>query len=152
MTTQTDRTETRSALLPTDPFEKNLARLVGLPNGAHTQPTIVQSVDFYGNVSSFMVQTVKWDEGTSVFLTEVRSGEQQPVRVVLPPKVLAAIARQQDACTRLVRKRHGQRLAETAKANGQLRAGGFTPAMRAKAAATRQAKAAKRAARKAARS
>ena len=138
-------------VLPTDPFEKNLARLVGLPNGAHTQPTVVQSMDFYGNVSSFMVQTVKWEEGTSCFITEVRGGEERPVRVVLPPKVVAAMLRQQDACTRIVRKRHGQRLAEVAKANGSLRAGGFTPEMRQKAAATRRAKAAKRAARKAAR-
>ena len=130
---------TPSTLLPVDPFEKNLARLVGLPGGAHTQPTVVQSVDFYGNVSSFMVQTVKWDEGVSIFLTEVRGGDERPVRIVLPPKVVATILRQQDACTRMVRSRHGKRLAETQRANGALRPGGFTPEMRKKAAATRRA-------------
>ena len=135
-------------VLPTDPFEKNLARLIGLPNGAHTQPTVVQSIDFYGNVSSFMVQTVKWDEGISVFITEVRGSDQQPVRVVLPPKVVAAVLRQQDACTRMVRKRHGQRLAESQRAEG--RTATFTPEMRAKGLATRRKKAAAKAARKAA--
>src|SRR5262245_59756368 len=34
--------------LPTDQFDKLLSRLIGLPNGAHTQPTVVQSLDFYG--------------------------------------------------------------------------------------------------------
>lgn len=134
-------------VLPTDPFEKNLARLVGLPNGAHTQPTVVQSMDFYGNVSSFMVQTVKWDEGVSVFITEVRGGEERPVRVVLPPKVVAAMLRQQDACTRIVRKRHGQRLAEAQRAEGRVMT--FTPEQRAKGLATRRTKAAAKAARKA---
>lgn len=136
-------------ILPTDPFEKNLARLVGLPGGAHTQPTVVQSMDFYGNVSSFMVQTVKWDEGISCFITEVRGSDREPVRIVLPPKVIAAMLRQQEACTRIVRKRHGQRLAEQARANGHV--GGFTPEMRRKALATRKRKAAAKAARKAAR-
>lgn len=37
--------------LPTDPFDQALARLTGLPNGAHTQPTVIQDVDFYGNTT-----------------------------------------------------------------------------------------------------
>jgi len=108
----------------------------------------VQAVDFYGNATSFIMQTVKWAEGTTVFLTQVNA--QGSARFVLPPKVVTLMLRQQDAVTTMVRRRHGQRLAAAAKANGQARVG-FTPEMRKKAAATRKAKAAKRAARKAAR-
>jgi len=61
--------------LPTDQFDKLLSRLIGLPNGAHTQPTVVQAVDFYGNTTSYMVQTVKTEEGPTVFLTQVNYRE-----------------------------------------------------------------------------
>ena len=64
----------------------------------------------------------------------------------LPPEVLAVVGRQQDSVTTQVRRRHGQRLAEQRKADGYV--AGFSPAMRAKALATRKAKAAKRQARR----
>src|SRR5262245_31131906 len=124
--------------LPRDAWELALAKLTGLPNGAHTPPSMVQSVDFYGNVTAFMVQTVKWDEGTTVFLTQVNGAKSE--RFILPPKVLAVIARQQAAVRASVRRRHGQRLAESQKAAGR-RPPGFTPEAREKAQATRRANA-----------
>jgi len=144
----TDRKEheTRSPLLPTDPFEIELTRLVGLPNGAHTQPTVVQSVDFYKNASRYIVQTIKWDEGLSVFITHIKP-YGQAVNLELPPAVTKLLLRQFDAVSTMVRRRQGQRLAETQRANGHRPV--FTPAMRAKALATRKAKAAQRAARRA---
>ena len=141
-------TDTRSSVLPTDPFELALSSLLGHPDGAHTGAAVTQAVDFYGNATQFILQTVKWAEGTTVFVTQVNS--QGSARFVLPPKVVNLLLRQQDAVTTMVRRRHGRRLAEAAKASGT-RVGGFTPEMRKKAAATRRAKAAKRAARKAAR-
>jgi hypothetical protein len=130
--------------LPTDAFDKTLSRLTGLPDGAHMQPAVVQAMDFYGNVTSFMVQTVKWDEGPTVFVTQVNADGS--ARFVLPPKVLATIARQQDAVSTMIRRRHGKRLAESLRASG--RQSGFTPEMRAQALATRRTKAARRRARK----
>jgi hypothetical protein len=88
---------------------------------------------------------VKWDEGNTVFVTQVNA--QGSARYVLPPKAMAVIDRQQAAVTHMVRRRHGKRLAEERQANGHRPV--FTPAMRAKALATRKAKAAKRRARKA---
>lgn len=102
--------------LPTDAFDKLLSRLVGLPNGAHTQPSVTQSIDFYGNVTSFMVQTVKTEEGATSFVTQVNA--QGSVRYILPPAVLATIDRQRDALTHKIRSRHGKRLAEERKAKG----------------------------------
>jgi LmbE family N-acetylglucosaminyl deacetylase len=149
MTDRTTPTEPRSTALPTDPFELALNSVLGHPDGAHTGAAVVQAVDFYGKATQYIMQTVKWPEGTSVFITQVNS--EGSARFVLPPKVMALLFRQQDAVTTIARRRQGVRLAETAKANGQLRSGGFTPEMRRKAAATRRAKAAKRAAWKAAR-
>ena len=136
-------------VLPTDPWEKNLASLLGRPGGAHTDPALIQAADFYGNVTSFMVQTVKWEDGTTVFVTLVNSesGETKAKRFMLPPKLMAAIARQQEAVVTMVRRRHGKRLAEARRASGQ-QVGGFTDEMREKAAATRRAKADRRRKRK----
>jgi len=146
-TTRSDR-ET-SGLISTDPFDVTLHDLMGHPNGAHTQPATVRAIDNYKHVTDYIVQTVKWDLGTTVFVTLV-NGREGPKRVVLPPKVVATLLRQQEQVTAIVRRRHGQRLAEQLRADGRMRTG-FTPEMRKKAAATRRAKAAKRAARKAAR-
>jgi hypothetical protein len=135
----------RSTLLPADPFEQALGDLLGHPDGAHTGAAVTQAVDFYGKATQFILQTVKWAEGTTVFVTQVNSAGS--ARFVLPPKVVQLLLRQQDAVTTIARRRQGRRLAETQQANG--RVAGFTPEMRRKAAATRKANAAKRAARKA---
>ena len=132
-------------ILPTDRFDQALSRLLGLPNGAHTQPAVIQAVDFYGNVTSYMVQTVKTEEGATAFITQVNAAGS--IRYILPPAVLRAIDRQQEATTTMIRRRHGKRLAEEHGRNGVV----FTPEMRAKALATRKQNAAARRARKAAR-
>jgi len=128
-----------SPILPADTFDKMLARLSGLPNGGQTQPTVVQSIDFYGNVTSYMVQTVRGGDEPTVFVTQVNAAGSS--RYILPGSVLKVIDRQRDAITTQIRRRHGKRLAEERGVNGF---GGFTPEMRAKALATRKAKALKR--------
>lgn len=102
--------------LPTDAFDKLLSRLVGLPNGAHVQPAVVQSIDFYGNTTSFMIQTVRTEEGATAFITQVNA--EGSARYILPPNVLAALDRQRDALTTKIRRRHGKRIAEERKAAG----------------------------------
>jgi hypothetical protein len=107
----------RSPQLPADSFDQQLARLTGLPNGAHTAPTVVQDQDFYGNVTSWMIQTVKHDQGETVFLTSVNATGS--ARFVLPPRVLATIDRQRASTQTQVRRRHGRRIAEERKARGE---------------------------------
>ena len=105
-----------TAARPTDEFDNMLSRLIGLPNGAHTQPTVVQSIDFYGNTTSFMIQTVRTDEGVTAFVTQVNA--QGSARYILPPHVLAVLGRQRDALATKIRRRHGKRIAEERKAAG----------------------------------
>lgn len=111
-----DREHKVTAAATSDAFDKLLSRIVGLPNGAHTQPSVTQSIDFYGNVTSFMIQTVKTDEGATAFVTQVNS--QGSVRYILPPGVLATIDRQRDSLTTQLRRRNGRRIAEERKAAG----------------------------------
>jgi hypothetical protein len=102
--------------LPSDAFDKLLSRLVGLPNGAHTQPGVVQAIDFYGNTTSFMIQTVRTEEGATAFITQVNA--QGSVRYILPPNVLAVLNRQRDALATKIRRRHGKRIAAERAAAG----------------------------------
>lgn len=128
-----------SGILPTDPFDKLLSSKIGLPNGAHTAPAVVQDVDFYGNTTQFIVQTVRTEKGAMAFVTQVNSRGSE--RFILPPGLLKLIDRQRGATITQVRRRHGQRIAEERGLVGHV---GFTPEMRAKALATRKRKAAAR--------
>lgn len=103
------------AVLPTDPFNQTFRDLTGHPDGAHTAPTVIKLVDFYGNATDYIVQTVRWAEGETVFLTVV---QDETKRIVLPPKVINCILRQRDALATKVRRRHGRRIAAERKAAG----------------------------------
>lgn len=105
-------TATRAA----DPFDRLLSDMIGLPNGAHTQPTVIQAIDFYGNTTSYMIQTVRNEEGVIAFVTQVNA--QGSVRYILPQRVLATLDRQRDAITTKIRRRHGRRIAEERAAAG----------------------------------
>jgi hypothetical protein len=106
-----------TASLPSDSFDKLLSRQVGLPNGAHTQPTVVQDIDFYGNTTSYMIQSVRTeDEGVTAFVTQVNA--QGSVRTILPQSVLSVIDRQRTAITTKLRRRNGRRIAEERMAAG----------------------------------
>lgn len=106
-----------TAAVTKDAFDLLLSRSIGLPNGAHTQPAVVQSIDFYGNTTSFMVQTVRTDEGVTCFVTQVNA--QGSVRYILPQNVLMVVDRQRVALTTKIRRRHGRRIAEERKARGE---------------------------------
>jgi len=102
--------------LASDPFDKLLSSMIGLPNGAHTQPSVVQAIDFYGNTTSFMIQTVRTDQGVTAFVTQVNA--QGSARSILPHSVLAVIDRQRASITTKLRRRHGKRIAEERMASG----------------------------------
>ena len=101
-----------------DPFDKLLSSMIGLPNGAHTQPTVVQHIDFYGHSTQYILQSVRTEEGVTAFVTQVNS--EGSARSILPPSVLAAIDRQRAAITTKLRRRHGRRIAEERAAAGHV--------------------------------
>lgn len=105
-----------TATRTSDPFDKMLSTLIGLPNGAHTKPTAIQDVDFYGHATQYIIQTVRTDESVTAFVTQVNA--QGSVRTILPSAVLATIYRQREAITKKLRRRNGQRIAEERKLAG----------------------------------
>lgn len=105
-----------TAARTSDPFDRLLSSLIGLPNGAHTKPAVIQAIDFYGNATSYIVQTVRTDESVTAFVTQVSAAGS--VRSILPSAVLAVIDRQRESITTKLRRRHGRRIAEARKAAG----------------------------------
>jgi hypothetical protein len=121
-----------------------LSKLIGLPNGAHTEARTVQVLDDYGNSTTHVVQTIKTDEGEWVFIQQASAREGYR-RFILAPRVLALIDRQRQSTQTQVRRRHGKRLAAERRAAGVVNP--FTAESRAKALATRKRNARKKAAR-----
>lgn len=105
-----------SAARTADPFDKMLSGMIGLPNGAHTKPAVVQAIDFYGNATSYMIQTVRTDETVTAFVTQVSAAGSS--RSILPTAVLAVIDRQRASITTKLKRRNGRRIAEERKAAG----------------------------------
>lgn len=112
-----ERDHKPTAARTSDPFDKLLSSMIGLPNGAHVPPTVVQHIDFYGNSTQYIVQSVRTDEGVTTFITQVNADGSQ--RYILPLSVLNTIDRQRDSLTTKIRRRHGQRIAEERKARGE---------------------------------
>jgi len=111
-----ERNHKVTAALTTDPFDRLLSSMMGLPNGANTQPTVVQHIDFYGHATSYMVQTVRTDEGVTAFVTQVDAKGSN--RSILPQSVLNVIDRQRTSITTKLRRRNGKRIAEERMAAG----------------------------------
>lgn len=105
-----------TAALTKDPFDKLLSSMIGLPNGAHTKLAAVQHIDFYGNVTTYNIQSVKTEEGVTTFVMQADANGS--VRYILPTKVLSAIDRQRKSLSKQVRSRHGKRIAEERAAAG----------------------------------
>lgn len=100
-------------------FDRILAGLDGLPDVTHAGPSTIRSVSFIGTGSTFIISTYRMrDKGDTIFLEAV-NGEGS-LRLVLPPGVANAIARQRDALTAKVRVKLGKASAEARKLRGEL--------------------------------
>lgn len=101
-----------------DDFDRTLGSLEGLPDTVQTRPaTIRATTPLIGSSQTFIIQTVRQAErGDTVFLEYVdRKGA---TRIVLPPAVTNAIARQRDALTDKSRSKAAKALAADRKARG----------------------------------
>jgi len=101
-----------------DPFDATYGNLKGLPEVTWSKETTIQAVlPLIGATQVFVLQTGRQREiGDFCFLTFVDS--ERSVRIVLPPRVCEAIARQRDALTVKVRKRTAKASAAARKAQG----------------------------------
>ena len=102
-------------------FDRILAGLDGLPDVAHAGPSTIRSVSFIGTSQTFIVSTYRMrEQGDTIFLESVSA--EGSLRLVIPPKVADAIARQRDQLTAKVRRRIGRDAANARKQRGERRA------------------------------
>jgi hypothetical protein len=95
-----------------DNYDRQAGQLEGLPDCIKTLPSTIRNVQAMSlNAQTYIVQTVRQkDIGDHIFLESVtRNGT---VRIVLPPKVADAIARQRDALTARSRSKAAKRVAQ----------------------------------------
>lgn len=100
-------------------FDRILAGLDGLPDVTHAGPSTLRSVSFIGTAQTFIVSTYRMREkGDTIFLETISS--EGSLRLVIPPAVADAIARQRDSLTTKVRRKVGKASAEARKQRGEL--------------------------------
>jgi hypothetical protein len=103
-----------------DKFDRAMGELTKLPDTTHTKPSPVQATTpLVGGVQVFVVQTFRRkEEGDIIFLQYMDA--DQHIRLVLPPAVADAIARQRESLTTMNRKRAAKAQAAARKARGEL--------------------------------
>ena len=114
--TDTSRDHAPSGLLPTDPFSLAMRNFEKNPGAVRSSSTITITDPFYGHTETWVIDTFRADGSETVLLQriDVAGG----IRMVLPPKVTAAIAAQRDRATAVNRKRGAQRAVATRIARG----------------------------------
>jgi hypothetical protein len=103
----------------TDIFNRVIGSLDGLPDVTHTRPTTVTTVHpLIGESQTFVVQTYRQrDQGDTIFLQYIDAETSD--RIVIPPRVADAIARQRDALTHRTRSKAARASAEARAARGE---------------------------------
>lgn len=101
-----------------DYFDRLLGNLDGLPDVQMTSQATVQTVTpLLGNAETFIVQTVRQtDQGDTIFLQSISA--QRSMRIVVPPRVSAVIARQRDALTTKTRRKGARQAVATKREAG----------------------------------
>lgn len=101
-----------------DKFDRIIGSLHGLPDVRNTRPSTVTTVlPILGHSQTFVVQTYRDERGDTIFLQMVDA--EGRARIVVPPAVADAIARQRDALTTMSRRAAGRRTAEARAARGE---------------------------------
>ena len=102
-----------------DLFDRLVGSLDGLPDVRHTRPsTITSAIPMIGSVQTFVVQTYRQREAGDTILLQMIDSEGGD-RIIIPPRVADAIARQRDALTHATRRAIGRELAAARAARGE---------------------------------
>jgi len=115
MTTNETTTDLHSAVLPRDEFSTTLRGLMNHP-AAVVRTSTIDLTDFYGNVVTWHVKTIRAEGTDTVFLQ--RNTATGGDRMVLPAEVVAALVRQRDGAVTVTRRRAATKAAATREANG----------------------------------
>ena len=99
-------------------FDRLVGALEGLPDVTKSKPSTIRAMmPLIGIARSYIVQTYRQkDRGDTIFLETV--GGEGSIRLVIPPQVADAIARQREALTGKVRSKVAKAQAADRKARG----------------------------------
>jgi hypothetical protein len=100
--------------LPRDEFTVRLRELSDNPGAVRAQSRI-DITDFYGNAETWTVDTFREDTGVETAFVQKMS-VASPLRLMLPPKVMAAVTRQHDTLVTQGAMSRAPELVQTANA------------------------------------
>ena len=100
--------------LPDDAYSMTLSRLLDNPAGAKTQGSTIDLITLLGHSETWVVKTIRVDTAETVFLQRINA--EGGMRLVLPPEVSAAIARQRDTIGGIIRRRGARQAVATKRA------------------------------------
>lgn len=100
--------------LPKDEYSNRLRDLRANPAAIEKTSTIERS-DFLGNAETWLVKTIRVDGNETIFLSRLDAGGGS--RMVIPPEVADAIARQRSSAVDVVRRRAAHKGAATRRAS-----------------------------------
>lgn len=109
--------EYETPTLPRDEFSVLLRQLNDNPGAVHTQSR-VDLADFYGRSQTWTVDTFRVDGVETVFVQ--RMTVEGALRLVLPPEVTLALARQRGRATVRTRRRGARQAVATRIARGDI--------------------------------
>jgi hypothetical protein len=100
-------TETHEVVLPRDPFSEAVRRFSKNPAAVKRQ-SIVEQVDDYGNLFTWVITTYRQDGKETVLLQWQGPTKEQSDRIVLPPQVTAKLLQHRDGAITVARRRRGR--------------------------------------------
>lgn len=102
--------------LPRDEFTVRLRELTDNP-GAARSSSRVDIADFYGNAETWTVDTFRESTGRETSFVQ-RMSMASPLRLLIPPEVMAALTRQKSSLVGQARRRGARQAVETRRARG----------------------------------
>src|SRR5215471_12453908 len=102
-----------------DSYDRQIGQLHDLPDVVKTKAAIVSHIPpmGVGGTETFVVRTFRQREkGDTIFLQAINN--KGTVRLVIPPKVAAVIARQHESLTTMARKKAARSVAADRMAQG----------------------------------
>jgi len=105
-----------SETLPRDEFSTRLRALQNNPAAIRSSSTIAISDD-YGNTSTWIVDGFRYDGRDELLLQKI-GADERAIRLVLPPRVMAAIVGQRERANKVTRRRAASKALQTKRERG----------------------------------
>ncbi len=103
-------------VLPRDEFSTRLRSLANNPAAIRTSSTSTITDD-YGNTSTWIVDGFRYDGRDELLLQKI-GADEKAIRLVLPPRVMAAIVGQRERATKITRRRAASKAIQTKRDRG----------------------------------